>query len=128
MARIAPQVKLHRFSPHSSHLHLLILEHFNGSVLTNGSAQENLADQFRVGRVGHVVLANVSVNPVAKVEILVIHGHDDVGENAGHVGQGPAFDLLGRNVDHFVRVPIAVVLLVESAFSDGKKVRKKEKP
>ncbi len=42
-----------------------------------------------------VVLPDVPVDPVGKVEELVVHADDDVSDDSGHVGQYPPLYLRG---------------------------------
>ena len=62
-----------------------------------------------------VVLPDVAVDPVAEVEVLVVHRDDDVGHDAGHVGQDPAGHLLGRDLDHLLGAPVSRGFPEESA-------------
>ena len=53
--------------------------------------------------------------PFPEVEVLVVHGDDDVGHDSGHVGQDPAGHFLGRDLDHLLSSPVAGGLLEKSA-------------
>ena len=61
------------------------------------------------------------LNCVPEVEVLVVHGDDDVGHDAGHVGQDPAGHLLGRDLDHLLGGPVARGFLEKSAESASKR-------
>ena len=89
------------------HLQLAILEDLDGLPLADGPAEEELPHHLGVPRVGDVVLPDVAVDPVAEVEVLVVHRDDDVGHDAGHVRQDPAGHLLGRDLDHLLGGPVA---------------------
>ena len=43
--------------------------------------------------VSDVILPDVSMEPVGKVKILVIHADDDVSHHAGHLRENPPFNL-----------------------------------
>ena len=63
--------------------------------LAEHPAEPQLAGQPGFGRVGHVVLTNVAVQPVGEVEVAVVHRQDEVADNARH-RERPAFELKGR--------------------------------
>ena len=68
------------------HLKLLILGDLDRPTFVAGSAQEDLSDHLGVLGVRDIVLPHVPMDPVGEVEVLVIHGHDDVRHDTGHVG------------------------------------------
>ena len=55
--------------------------------------QEDLPRQLGLSGVGDVVLPDVAVQPVAEVQEPVVHADEDVGHDAGHLGEDPALHL-----------------------------------
>ena len=102
------------------HLQLAVLEDLDGLPLADGPAEEELPHQLGVPRVGDVVLPDVAVDPVAEVEVLIVHGDDDVGHDAGHVGQDPAGNLLRRDLDRLLGGPVSRGFPEESAAGSGR--------
>ena len=70
-------------------------------VPSEDAAEPELTGELRVRRIGHVVLAQVAVQPVREIEEAVVHREHQVGDQSGHAaGQRPALELLVLHVDH----------------------------
>lgn len=61
---------------------LLVLDHAHLRVDHDRAAEEDLAGQPGIGSIGYVVLANVTVQPVGEVQVLVVEADEDVGDHA----------------------------------------------
>ncbi len=59
-------------------IHLLVLQDLDAELLGDAAAKPKLAGQLGVLGVGHIVLPEVTVQPIGQVQVLVIHGHQDV--------------------------------------------------
>ncbi len=77
-------------------LQLFIFQNFETELLRDTSSDEDLSGQFRIVRVGHVVLPDVAVKPVGHVQVFVVHRNQDVGQDGRHVRQYPP--------DHFIEL------------------------
>merc|ERR1719195_1277025 len=91
------------------HGHLLVLDHLDRSSSLDQPAEEYLSSQLGVPGVSDVVLPHVSVQPVGEVEEPVVHADQDVRHHSGHLGHDPPLNLLVWDVDHLLRVPVALL-------------------
>src|ERR1051325_1533173 len=91
-----------------SAVELLAFEHRRFS---QDAAEPDLADHFRLRRIADVVLANVAVQPVGEIEVLVVHRQHQIGDEPRHRNV-PALDvLLGRHLDDLLDLPLVAGLM-----------------
>ena len=71
------------------------------AVPAEQAAEPDLGFQLRVGRVGHVVVTDVAVQPVREEQVLVVEREHQVGDQPGDAAlERPALELLVAHVDH----------------------------
>merc|ERR1719369_1023527 len=86
---------------------LLVLGNLDIATFLNGSTQEHLSCQLRIPGVSDVVLPDVAMEPVGKVEVFIIHTDDDISHHPWHFWQDPPLNLLTGNINHFLCCPVS---------------------
>src|SRR5205823_2099653 len=81
----------------------LAVAHLRG--LAEDAAEPELPGELRLGRVAHVVLPDVAVQPVGEVEPAVVERQYEIGDESRY-GHGPPLHLLGRHLDDLLHLPL----------------------
>src|SRR5215212_8420508 len=79
-------------------------------ALAEQTSTPDLAGEARVGGIAYIVLAEVAVEPVGEVEEAVVHGDEEVGDQARYRHR-PALDVFWGHVYDLLGLPVAVLLV-----------------